>query len=74
MLTAMRKTTYAVELDGTARELRNFKQAIEAAGQGIKVQIAQNDPRAAVAFFPVDSPLVDQLPEIGSAWEMRARR
>ena len=74
MLTATRNTTYAVEIDGPARELRKFKVALEAAGHGIEVQIAVNDPRAAVAFFPTDSALVGELPEIGSTWELHARR
>ncbi len=69
MITFTRNTQNEVELDAaSATELRTFASALEKAGEGIRVQVCQNDSKAGVAFFPSESTLVPALPPIGSTW------
>jgi len=72
MITFTRNTTYAVELDGPARELASFARSLSA-NEGVIVQICHNDDRAGVAFFDIDSPFVEVLPPIGTTWTTHSR-
>lgn len=72
MLSFARNTTYEVEIAGPPREVRAFAQALEAAGEGIRVSLCQNDQRGAVAYFPMESRLIPILPAVGSRWDSTA--